>query len=235
VIFIGIAGALLLRAIAITAGVTLIESVEAVVYAFGALLLYVAYRAFRGAAEQSDPYSFSSSSSYAASAISTRRSRSSSASSGSRSLPPTSSTSAMAPRSLSSELSSRVAPSLRSLPIASIRPHPAEEVTRRPPRCPQGAHAPGGSDEQTGVGLSRSLQLAAGTSDFSLSRAVPWRRWSVSAPGRRRIASSSRWPRSKSRGIGLGYSFASGPVRTKSRITVSASSGLSRKTPWPAF
>jgi tellurite resistance protein TerC len=35
--------------------VTLIESVEAVVYVFGALLLYVAYRAFRGAAEQSDP------------------------------------------------------------------------------------------------------------------------------------------------------------------------------------
>ena len=34
---------------------TLIESVEAVVYVFGALLLYVAYRAFRGAAEQSDP------------------------------------------------------------------------------------------------------------------------------------------------------------------------------------
>ena len=55
VIVIGIAGALLLRAIAIAAGVTLIESVEAVVYVFGALLLYVAYRAFRGAAEQSDP------------------------------------------------------------------------------------------------------------------------------------------------------------------------------------
>ena len=55
VIVIGIAGALLLRAIAIGAGVTLIESVEAVVYAFGALLLYVAYRAFRGAAERSDP------------------------------------------------------------------------------------------------------------------------------------------------------------------------------------
>ena len=55
VIVIGIAGALLLRAIAIAAGVALIESVEAVVYVFGALLLYVAYRAFRGAAEQSDP------------------------------------------------------------------------------------------------------------------------------------------------------------------------------------
>ena len=55
VIVIGIAGALLLRAIAIAAGVALIESVEAVVYVFGALLLYVAYRAFRGAPEQSDP------------------------------------------------------------------------------------------------------------------------------------------------------------------------------------
>ncbi len=55
VIVIGIAGALVLRAVAIAAGVALIESVEAVVYAFGALLLYVAYRAFRGAAEKSDP------------------------------------------------------------------------------------------------------------------------------------------------------------------------------------
>jgi tellurite resistance protein TerC len=55
VIVIGIAGALLLRAVAIVAGVALIEMVEAVVYAFGLLLLYVAYRAFRGAPEQSDP------------------------------------------------------------------------------------------------------------------------------------------------------------------------------------
>jgi predicted tellurium resistance membrane protein TerC len=55
VIAIAIAGALLLRGVAIVAGVTLIESVEAVIYAFGALLIYVAYRAFRGAAEQSDP------------------------------------------------------------------------------------------------------------------------------------------------------------------------------------
>ena len=55
VIVIGVAGALLLRAIAIAAGVALIESAEAVVYVFGALLLYVAYRAFRGAPEQSDP------------------------------------------------------------------------------------------------------------------------------------------------------------------------------------
>jgi tellurite resistance protein TerC len=54
-IAIGIAGALLLRGIAIAAGLALIESVEAVVYAFGVLLLYVAFRAFRGAAEKSDP------------------------------------------------------------------------------------------------------------------------------------------------------------------------------------
>ena len=55
VIVIGIAGALLLRAVAIAAGVALIESVEAVLYAFGVLLVYVAYRAFRGAPEESDP------------------------------------------------------------------------------------------------------------------------------------------------------------------------------------
>jgi tellurite resistance protein TerC len=55
VIVIGIAGALVLRAVAIVAGVALIETVEAIVYAFGLLLLYVAYRAFRGASEQSDP------------------------------------------------------------------------------------------------------------------------------------------------------------------------------------
>lgn len=40
---------------AIVGGVALIGSVEAVVYAFGVLLLYVAYRTFRGAAEESDP------------------------------------------------------------------------------------------------------------------------------------------------------------------------------------
>jgi tellurite resistance protein TerC len=55
VIVIGIAGALALRAVAIVAGVALIESVEAIVYVFGLLLLFVAYRAFRGAAEESDP------------------------------------------------------------------------------------------------------------------------------------------------------------------------------------
>jgi tellurite resistance protein TerC len=55
VIVIGIAGALLVRGVAIAGGLALIESVEAVIYVFGVLLLYVAYRAFRGAAEQSDP------------------------------------------------------------------------------------------------------------------------------------------------------------------------------------
>jgi tellurite resistance protein TerC len=55
VIVIGIAGALVLRALAITGGLALIESVEAVVYVFGALLVFVAYRALRGAGEESDP------------------------------------------------------------------------------------------------------------------------------------------------------------------------------------
>ena len=55
VILIGIAGALLLRGLAIAGGVALVESVEAVIYAFGALLLLVAYRALRGADEASDP------------------------------------------------------------------------------------------------------------------------------------------------------------------------------------
>jgi tellurite resistance protein TerC len=55
VILIGIACALLLRGIAIAAGVALIESVGAVVYLFGTLLLYVAYRAFRGGGGETDP------------------------------------------------------------------------------------------------------------------------------------------------------------------------------------
>ena len=55
VILIGIAGALVLRGVAIGGGLALIETVEAVVYVFGVLLVYVAYRAFRGAAEESDP------------------------------------------------------------------------------------------------------------------------------------------------------------------------------------
>jgi tellurite resistance protein TerC len=55
VIVFGIGGALVLRAVAIVAGVTLIGAVEAIVYVFGALLLFVAYRAFRGASEEMDP------------------------------------------------------------------------------------------------------------------------------------------------------------------------------------
>lgn len=55
VIAIGIAGALLLRGVAIVAGLALIARVEAIVYVFGLLLLYVAYRAFRGAADEADP------------------------------------------------------------------------------------------------------------------------------------------------------------------------------------
>jgi tellurite resistance protein TerC len=55
VIVVGIVGALALRAVAIVAGVALIDTAEPVVYAFGVLLLYVAYRAFRGAADEADP------------------------------------------------------------------------------------------------------------------------------------------------------------------------------------
>jgi tellurite resistance protein TerC len=55
VIIIGIVGALALRGVAIVAGLALIEAVEAVVFVFGALLLYVAYRALRGGAAASDP------------------------------------------------------------------------------------------------------------------------------------------------------------------------------------
>src|SRR5215207_3002709 len=55
VVLIGIAGALLLRGLAIAGGVALVASVEAIVYLFGALLLFVAYRALRGADEASDP------------------------------------------------------------------------------------------------------------------------------------------------------------------------------------
>jgi tellurite resistance protein TerC len=55
VIAIGIAGALVLRGLAIVAGLALVEAAEAVVFVFGALLLYVAYRALRGGAEASDP------------------------------------------------------------------------------------------------------------------------------------------------------------------------------------
>ena len=55
VLAIGIAGALVLRGVAIVAGLALVEAAEPVVFVFGALLLYVAYRALRGGAEASDP------------------------------------------------------------------------------------------------------------------------------------------------------------------------------------
>jgi tellurite resistance protein TerC len=55
VIAIGILGALALRGLAIIAGLALVEAAEPVIYVFGALLLYVAYRALRGGAEASDP------------------------------------------------------------------------------------------------------------------------------------------------------------------------------------
>ena len=54
---IGIVGALLLRGLAISAGVALVDAVDAVLYVFGALLLYVAYRALRSSPEASDPSS----------------------------------------------------------------------------------------------------------------------------------------------------------------------------------
>ena len=44
VIIVGIVGALALRGVAIVAGLALVEAADAVVYAFGALLLYIAYR-----------------------------------------------------------------------------------------------------------------------------------------------------------------------------------------------
>ena len=55
VIAIGIVGALVLRGLAIVAGLALVEATEAVIFVFGALLLYVAYRALRGRAEESNP------------------------------------------------------------------------------------------------------------------------------------------------------------------------------------
>ena len=54
---VGILGALALRGVAIAGGLAVIDRVEAVVYAFGALLLYVAYRALRGSADELDPSS----------------------------------------------------------------------------------------------------------------------------------------------------------------------------------
>jgi tellurite resistance protein TerC len=55
VVLVGIVGALVLRGLAISGGLALIDAVEWVVYLFGVLLLYVAYRAFRGLADEVDP------------------------------------------------------------------------------------------------------------------------------------------------------------------------------------
>jgi TerC family integral membrane protein len=55
VIAIGIVGALVLRGLAIVAGLALVEAAEAVVFLFGGLLLYVAYRALRGRTEAAKP------------------------------------------------------------------------------------------------------------------------------------------------------------------------------------
>jgi tellurite resistance protein TerC len=55
VIAIGIVGALALRGLAIVGGLALVEAAEAVVFVFGGLLLYVAYRALRGQTEAADP------------------------------------------------------------------------------------------------------------------------------------------------------------------------------------
>jgi tellurite resistance protein TerC len=55
VIVLGIAGALLLRAAAIVAGVALVERLEPVVYVLGAALVYLAYRVLRGFREEFDP------------------------------------------------------------------------------------------------------------------------------------------------------------------------------------
>jgi tellurite resistance protein TerC len=55
VILVGITGALVLRGVAIAAGLALVESAAAIVYAFWVLLIYVAYRTFRGGAEEADP------------------------------------------------------------------------------------------------------------------------------------------------------------------------------------
>jgi tellurite resistance protein TerC len=55
VIAIGIVGALVLRGLAIVAGLALVDAAEAVVFVFGGLLLYVAYRALRGNTKSADP------------------------------------------------------------------------------------------------------------------------------------------------------------------------------------
>jgi tellurite resistance protein TerC len=55
VVVFGVAGALVLRAIAIVLGLAAVHAVEPIIYVFGALLLWVAYRTFRGQDEEQDP------------------------------------------------------------------------------------------------------------------------------------------------------------------------------------
>ncbi len=55
VILWGIAGALVLRAGAIVAGVALVEALQPVVYVLGVALIYLAYRVLRGFREEFDP------------------------------------------------------------------------------------------------------------------------------------------------------------------------------------
>src|SRR5207247_563301 len=54
-LFYGIALALLMRGAAILVGVALVERFDVVLYALGVLLLYLAWRILRGAAEEPDP------------------------------------------------------------------------------------------------------------------------------------------------------------------------------------
>jgi tellurite resistance protein TerC len=51
----GIAAALVLRAAAIVAGVTLVEMLQPVIYVLGAALIYLAYRVLRGFRQDFDP------------------------------------------------------------------------------------------------------------------------------------------------------------------------------------
>jgi tellurite resistance protein TerC len=56
-LFVGIVAALIVRGVAIIAGVRLLEQFDWVTYVLGALLLFLAYRVYRGAEEEMDPES----------------------------------------------------------------------------------------------------------------------------------------------------------------------------------
>ena len=55
VVVFGVAGALVLRAVAIVLGLAVVHAAEPVIYVFGVLLLYVAYRTFRGQEAERNP------------------------------------------------------------------------------------------------------------------------------------------------------------------------------------